>query len=193
MNASTSHRSSRQAGAAARRPARSRTIKPCPCSNTPAKSATTSSKRWCVAARHQSARRATATSFSDACPCLPRTLPAAQMEAHRNRSAHAERAAIPAAPAPARSIEIANKSRARRPRCLRLRPPEISLRSHTFDNDESSAQFECPLSRHAPTQLIRSSRIARNELAAMNRFDRFQASLVGGLRRSAGCPARPRL
>ena len=123
MSASTSHRSNRQAGAAARRPARSRTINLCPCSNTRANSAITSSKPWCVAARHQSARRATATSCSGVSPCLPLTPLAARMAPRRSRSAHAVRAAIRAAPAPARSIEIANKSRARRPRCLRLRPP----------------------------------------------------------------------
>ena len=75
---------------------------------------------------------------------------------------------------------------------LPLRTPEISLRSYLSAAAASSTTFERPSSRHAPALLIRTSRIAGHELAAMNRSAPFQAIGVGVLRRSARRPARPR-
>jgi hypothetical protein len=43
----------------------------------------------------------------------------------------------------------------------------------------SNAQFQRPPAQQAPSKLIRSTRIAENELASQNRFVRFQAIHVG--------------
>jgi len=73
----------------------------------------------------------------------------------------------------------------------RLRLPEIALRSYSVDAATSSRFLARLPSRHAPAPLTQTPRIARHELAATNRSDRFQAIDVGRLRRSAGRRARP--
>src|SRR5688572_24796906 len=60
--------------------------------------------------------------------------------------------------------------------------PEISLRSYPVGAAASSAHFHRPPARHAPSELIRATQIARTELAARNRSVRFQALV-------SACPA----
>ena len=76
----------------------------CPCSSTPAKSAITSSKRWCAAASRRSARPAMARNSSGVCRCLPPT-PTARARCPMRRWARADRAAIRADRVPARLTE----------------------------------------------------------------------------------------
>jgi hypothetical protein len=102
-HASRSHRpGSAIASTNRRRSHNQRKISTCLCSNTPAKSAITSSRRWCAEARHRSARPATAPSCSDVCQCLPHTPTATRAARRRLRWVPADRAAIRADLDPAR-------------------------------------------------------------------------------------------
>ena len=77
------------------------------------------------------------------------------------------------------SQSIAPPCRCVRPTASRRCTPEISLCSCPFETAASSTRSQRLPARHAPSTLIRPTRIAGSELAAWNRVVRFQAIHVG--------------